>query len=340
MSTKMATQLHKTERVLLNAVVEGVDVTCPSCTVIVNSPFPPLNIAELEDEDTKKSDDAKLIEEANKRVTFMGRLMALKNKASEKASEVAESLKDKKDAYLKALGVNDVMGTYYYLYLVDESTMRPVVPRCPHLKNRNKSMPLGHCEECRYPIRMSFKDADWETTHKMLVTAIPLMQLTLKAAKVYNMASGLVNMMGYPIPSIPAEYMDKADAAVGTLSSESSIADYTALNERLGNACKAPAGSTPEEAAQAVRGAALEELRKLLTTHGIGVDGNYAGLQRVAVTSSGKVIWTTKECVQQIEAAGKGEVLDGPDMETLLQEKEAVIAQLMRRLDLRDSVAP
>ena len=158
----------------------------------------------------------------------MGKLMALKNKAGDKANEVAESLKDKKDAYLKALGVTDAMGTCYYLYLVDESTMKPVVPCCPHLKNRNKSMPLGHCEECNYPVRMSFKDADWETTHKMLVTAIPLMQLTLKAAKVYNMASGLVNMMGYPVPSIPAEYLGQADAAVGTLSSESSIADYTA----------------------------------------------------------------------------------------------------------------
>jgi len=129
---------------------------------------------------------------------------------------------------------------------------------------------------------------------------------------------------------------------VGTLSSESSIADYTALNERLGNASKAPAGSNLEDAAKAVRGAALEELRKLLTAHGIGVDGNYAGLQRVAVTSSGKVIWTTQEQVQQIEADGKGEVLDGPDtveaLQQRLQERETENAQLQRRLELRDNV--
>ena len=75
----------------------------------------------------------------------------------------------------------------------------------------------------------------------MLITAIPLMQLTVMAAKVYNMASGLANKMGYPVPKIPTELMAQADAAVGTLSKERSIADFTALNERRGNASKASA---------------------------------------------------------------------------------------------------
>ena len=47
MSSRMSLQLKCTERVLLNAAVEGVDITCPSCSLIVNAPYLPLGSAEM-----------------------------------------------------------------------------------------------------------------------------------------------------------------------------------------------------------------------------------------------------------------------------------------------------
>jgi hypothetical protein len=86
--------------------------------------------------------------------------------------------------------------------------------------------------------------------------------------------------------------------AVGGLSKESSIAEYAALHSRLRGvapphtretSARPPCG--PCEAPRWPR------CGRFLNDKGIGTDGDYMGLRRVAASGSGQVIWTTEASV-------------------------------------------
>lgn len=164
----------------------------------------------------------------------------------------------------------------FYLYLLDEKKMMPVVPK----------------GESPYPIKI--------TEPKIVIPQLlSLMKLGLKAAFLLNNAAGIANMFGYPGHLLSTPILDMAKKAVGDLSKTSSVAEFDILQESLNNTVKD--GST---ITKRVRGKSLKEFAEFLEKHDSA--HSFSGLQRF-LTLNGECCWTTDEGLMQIDKEGKEE---------------------------------
>jgi hypothetical protein len=166
-----------------------------------------------------------------------------------------------------------------YLYLIDEYTGDPVVPK----------------EGGAYPIEITQPSEN-------AVKLLPLMRGGLKVMSVVNGAAFVGHMFGVPLPSVPKAWQEKANSAVGSLDQKSSVAEFDVLQGTLDSDCQPNAEGKDK---QAVRGAALREFERFLVEK--DPDNTFCGLNRV-VTADGKVCWTS---LDQAEFEAEEETRNG-----------------------------
>ena len=123
------------------------------------------------------------------------------------------------------------------------------------------------------------------------------MKVGLKAAVLVNGLSGIARLLGYPLPSIPTEYMDVARKVVGGLSQKSSIEEFDLLQDRL-DSMNHQTGEEVGDTREDARGAPLREFVRFLLEK--DEKCTFSGLQRVA-TPSGGCCWTTRDGVTAIK---------------------------------------
>ena len=278
-ASKSLYQIRKTERVLLRGLIEVGDVNMPSTFIIVNQRLqPPLmepitSIPLLDtaatsilDEEIAESESAKLS------LKFLNALGAVGKAVTAGVTALNDG------DILKAVN-NLLVEKNLFLYLVDERTMMPVVIE----------------KDTVYPIVIT---TSREFVHKVL----PLMKIGLKAVAVVNGLSGIARLLGYPLPSIPQEYMDTAKKAVGSLSKESSVAEFDVLQQRLDGLKSDTSDKLPQEM---TRGSSLREFFRFLREN----DSNctFSGLQRV-LTPEGACCWTTENGAAEMAEEGRNEI--------------------------------
>jgi hypothetical protein len=151
-----------------------------------------------------------------------------------------------------------------YLYLIDEYTGDPVVPK----------------EGGVYPIKITQPSQN-------AVKLLPLMRGGLKVMSIVNGAAFVGHMFGVPIPSVPKSWQEKANSAVGSLNQKSSVAEFDVLQETLDSENETKAEGKDK---QAVRGAALREFKRFLAEK--DPENTFCGLNRV-VADDGKACWTS-----------------------------------------------
>jgi hypothetical protein len=151
-----------------------------------------------------------------------------------------------------------------FLYLVDEYTGNPVVPK----------------EGGVYPIKITQPSQN-------AVKLLPLMRGGLKVMSIVNGAAFVGHMFGVPIPSVPKAWQEKANNAVGSLDQKSSVAEFDVLQETIDSANETKAEGKDK---QAVRGAALREFKRFLAEK--DPENTFCGLNRV-VADDGKACWTS-----------------------------------------------
>jgi hypothetical protein len=168
-----------------------------------------------------------------------------------------------------------------YLYLVDEYTGDPVVPK------EGGVYP--------YPIKITQPSEN-------AVKLLPLMRGGLKVMSIVNGAAFVGHMFGVPIPSVPKAWQEKAKNAVGSLDQKSSVAEFDVLQGTLNSENETKAEGKDK---QAVRGAALREFKRFLAEK--DPKNTFCGLNRV-VTDDGKACWTS---LDQAEFKAEEETRNG-----------------------------
>jgi hypothetical protein len=228
----------------------------------------------------------------------------LKRNLQEAKDSVVEFIKDK--------ATDSLQEKPMYLYLIDEYTGDPVVPK----------------EGGAYPIEITQPSQN-------AVKLLPLMRGGLKVMSIVNGAAFVGHMFGVPIPSVPKAWQEKANNAVGSLDQKSSVAEFDVLQETLDSENETKAEGKDK---QAVRGAALREFKQFLAEKDPG--NTFCGLNRV-VTDDGKACWTSldqteleaeeearKSRMPNVEAA-KQQLKQGDDgtvIETQIAELKALLA--------------
>jgi serine/threonine protein kinase len=256
-SIKTLSQIRRTERVLLRGQFEAADVTVPSSFVIVNTILQPSNpINSSVPSTSSTSAPHRFLEKLCK----VG--MAILPGPESLTDAMTELLIDEK----------------FYLYLLDERTMMPVVVEGDKV----------------YPIKIT-------TPAEFVPKMLPLMKVGLKAAAALNGVSGIARLLGYPLPCIPEEYMEMANKAVGKFDNKSSVAEFDTIQSCLDSKPQEN-GSNGERANESARGAPLRELARFLLQH--DPKRTYSGLRRVA-TPLGDCCWTTDEGVAAIRDSAK-----------------------------------
>ena len=268
-ASKTLAQIHKTERILLRAMFEVADVITPSSFVIVNHKLQPVNLDALT---VASLDDTSMTRDASNSLRFLRKLSALGSAVSKMAA-----LQEGKVALSAAM--RDLLTEKkFYLYLLDEMTMKPVVI-------------MG---DKYYPIEIT-------TPAVFIPKVLPLMKVGLKAVALLNGASGIARLLGYPLPSVPEEYMEMARKAVGDLSQKSSIAEFDILQDSLDSELHGE-GENAERMKNSARGAPMREFARFLLEK--DPKCTFSGLRRVA-TPSGECCWTTDEGVAAIREEGR-----------------------------------
>jgi len=153
----------------------------------------------------------------------------------------------------------------FYLYLVDERTMKPIT-----------NDPNGI-----FPILI-------EKPAEFVQKAMPLMKVGLKAMAIFNGVSGVARCLGYPTPMLSKEVRDVAKKFVGGLDQESSVAEFDCLQGTLNKVVGGENGS--EEQKKSVRGSALREFGRFLEEK--DPKHTFCDLRRVA-SPDGSCCWTT-----------------------------------------------
>lgn len=254
-SIKTLSQIRRTERVLLRGQFEAADVTVPSSFVIVNTRLQPSNPSKSSVPNTSSTSAP---------LRFL-----------EKLSKVGMAISGGPDSLTDAMK-ELLIDEEFYLYLLDERTMMPVVVE----------------EDKIYPIKIT-------TPAEFVPKMLPLMKVGLKAAALLNGASGVARILGYPLPCVPAKYMEMAKKAVGKLDNKSSVAEFDIMQSCLDSEPQEMSGNG-ERANESARGAPLRELARFLREH--DPERTYSGLRRVA-TPLGDCCWTTDEGVAAIRGS-------------------------------------
>ena len=298
---KTLAQIKHTERVLLRGVMETSEVKVPSCFIIVNQRLPPVQDWPQQSSFSDKADRvAKKVEDkVEKAQSWMRKLGSIGSAASSMAKKAlggaSYALDHPREALVSALesavGAEAHRETLW-LYLVDQATMKPIVPR-----DEPGSV---------YPIEIR-KNVDFPTA------LLPLLRCSLKAIYFFNGAAFLAQCFGVPVPRIPTVFSNAAQEVVGSLSEKSNVAEYDVLQQALDSgssgqesaATAAAVGADKTSAsAKAHRGKPLREFARFLLEKDRGSD--FCGLRPV-LAADGSCIWTTDEQAERMQREGDDE---------------------------------
>ena len=174
---------------------------------------------------------------------------------------------------------SQIKGDTFYFYLVDEYTMKPIIPD-------------EDDDNCPYPIEIT-------TPNKHLHKFMPLMKVGLKAMTLVNGVAAVVQSFGFPSPNIPDKIENYCNDFVGNLSVESSVAEFDVLQLSLKNMQNNSINQDEDEQnVKRYRGKALRELSEFLLQN--DKHHNFCGLQRM-LCQDGKTLWTTPENIEIIQ---------------------------------------
>lgn len=287
MSDQVFMQIRKTEKVLLKGMFEATEVTVPTCFVILNQKIEP----ELSHADGDAGADAvaggdtgsgEMASKMKRSLEWMEKLSNLGALVSDSVGTAVGVVSGSREAIAQAVSalIPDTTSEHkLYLYLVDEYDMQPVYD------------PTGN-----FPIPIT-------TPAEFIPKVLPLLKVSLKAAAAVNTVAGIGRCLGYPLPTIPADLMERAGRTVGNMGQESSVAEYSVLQGQVtemltslkanAKTADATANATAHAAKPAqqqnVRGAALRDLESFFATE--VRSKNFSELQRV-VTPEGYSCWT------------------------------------------------
>ena len=260
-------QIQKTEQVLLRGMFEAADVIVPSSFVIVNQKLQPdtPDLKLITDGETERKSSLRFV----KKLSVIGSALSVLVAVGEGKVTVNVALKE------------FLTNETFYLYLVDEQTMKPVVPT----------------EKGIYPIQIT-------TPAVFIPKVLPLMKVAMKAAQLLNGAAGIARLLGYPVPLIDKAFMDMASKAVGDLHNKSSVEEFDMLQKCL-DSDSTGAAESAERRTESVRGAPLRELARFLLEY--DPDCTFSGLRRVS-TPLGDCCWTTDAGVAALRDGGRLEL--------------------------------
>jgi len=250
-------RLIETEKVLLRGIFEASEVSTPTCFIILNQklPIPPEEAEEKEEEEGE--------------TTAVGAAQRWMDKLTAMAGAVLEAIENP-GSLARSLVLDELLTEEnLYFYLVDEVSMQPVV--C--------------AEGSVYPIEI-------KKFHQtaLLESLLPLMQVSLKAVALVNNAAGLARCLGFPLPCISDAVLEQGENWAESLGQSSSVEDYDVLQGVVESRDGPPTkDDEAENAAQAVRGGPLRELRRFLAEQ--DQENSFANLSRVC-TRTGTACWT------------------------------------------------
>jgi serine/threonine protein kinase len=285
-SVRLRTQLMKTETLLLRGIFEASEVKIPSCFIIVNQ--------KLAANCSRDNTDMEKLRQWLNKLGWLGNVIdSAVETTTNRASEIHKAL--------KSLWIDEEL----WLYLIDERTMKPVIP----------------VDDSIYPIKIT-------TPKEWIPKLAPLLKVSLKAVRTLNTVSGFAKCLGFHIPGLSSETFRSIESAVGQISKKSSVEEYELLHEVVmksessthGTPSNSSKSSNQAPGRKNVRGEALREFERFLTDH--DPHWKFAGLKRVC-TSEGFACWTTEEGTEEIRKEAKGEEeTDYSKVELSVSEKE------------------
>ena len=117
---------------------------------------------------------------------------------------------------------------------------------------------------------------------------LPLMKVAWGAIRLCNMAAGLSHCFGFPLPTIPDQYISDANSFLDSLRSENSAASYDVVNNAKNSGGQA----------SVVRGEQLRQFKMFLLENDPRC--NFSGLRRL-LTDSGHCVWTSDSHILEID---------------------------------------
>jgi hypothetical protein len=271
-------------------MVEAADIVIPTCVVIVNQKLPVSTSKQVSNDEVVSSRDEIDIKTTGM-VTKSTSWLKFLSSVGEKVNLAVDAVQSTLDTVQGAIDsvssiISDPLGSFpedeYWLYLVDEYTMQPIVP------SEDINSP--------YPIKIS-------TPKEMVAKVLPLMKLTLKAMSLYNGAAGLARCLGYPLPVLSDSVTGYLSSAVGSLDQQSSVSEYDVLQTSLDKviATKGTDDQSQDESSKKTqRGKPVVDLASFFDKPGNDPGHDFCGLRRV-ISPDGSCIWTTDENAKLVE---------------------------------------
>ena len=293
--------LEETKDVLLRGIFDASELTIPNCFVILPTKLDETpgqaGIFSVEEEELLtgldlEQDEATVVKTA---IEAAGKKL-LKGKAatadfSEKVRAAKKRFSWMNQCMKMVENPSEIAGTMasklqktQYLYLVDEITKQPIVPK------------ITQAQGSKYPIEI-------KEPSKHLKTLLPLMSLTVKAASVYNgpigtAGRGLALLFGLPLPAIPQSVItsgkDMVKKGKGQAQNEAVKCGMLEAKKK-GDSTKVK-----------VKGQALRDFEAMLKEK--DPDRTYAGLERI-MTKDGFVIHALPSSIKQSEDEAKANKL-------------------------------
>jgi ankyrin repeat protein/tRNA A-37 threonylcarbamoyl transferase component Bud32 len=261
--------IERTQEVLLRGLFEVQENTVPTVFIILNEKLLP------ESKSSSSDQSPEVMPPFDKVSAWITKLGRVKDKIAEVVDSVSSAVADPYAA-MKDHVASFFEGKPVYLYLVDEFTMQPVIPEE---------------KDPKYPIEIT-------SPAEFVPRLLPLMKIGLKAVSVANGIAGLGRLFGYPVPTIPDEYLKKVRNFVGDLGMESSIAEFPTLKKIVDSRILDEKSNIE---VKRVYGATLQDFKSMLK--GCDADGKFCGLFRV-MTPQGNCIWVTEESYAYIKVSG------------------------------------
>jgi hypothetical protein len=282
-SLGMTLQLKKTETILLRGMFEATEVQSPSCFIILNQKLVPSHLSDTGAELPKDK-----VKSAERWFHKLGQLGNAVDAAVAKFDSALKKITNSPSEIITDALESLWKGEELWLYLIDERTMKPVIPE----------------DDSVYPIQIT-------TPKEWIPKLAPLLKVSLKAIRTLNTVSGFAHCLGLPTPVLTSETISSIETAVGQITKESSVEEYELLHDLVVETSKAnelsPAISnsiSQGPAGKAVRGEALREFERFLVSH--DKERKFAGLKRFP-TVEGFACWTTEEGKEEIIKEAKTE---------------------------------
>ena len=258
MSSSIYNRIIQSEQLLLKGLFEATEVCTPTCFVVLENLLP---------SPAGKATKPKELENGP----------SMKSSLLRGLSKLGRALSDDTDTVKECID-SLVVGSKYYLYLVDEYTMQPV-------------------EGEGYPIEIT-------TPKEFIPKVLPLLKVGLKAMAAVNTVARMGRCLGLPVIAIPHDMMSDAQTAVGRMDEPSSVSDYDSIQNCV-LAHKTPKGedvNTTDK--QGARGASLRELTDFLCNNPNDSKKKFCGLRRIC-TPKGFACWTMPDNVAFVQKSSR-----------------------------------